>query len=126
MSPRLSNTIALAGDDLEQAAADNLQWLVQECGVTPQKISELLRDLPDPAFSDRLVDYYFSSMYVIVYVRPFLTHRDVEIGRGILFPRPSFVRLIHRSALAFRTAQVLQTHITSVFYPFYSWCLQYL
>jgi hypothetical protein len=76
LSPRLSNSTAIAdpGDDLEQAAATNLQWLVQECGVTPQKISELLRDLPDPGFSDSLVDFYFSSMYVIVHSHPTVTH----------------------------------------------------
>jgi hypothetical protein len=48
---------------LEQAAVENLQWLMQECGVTPNKILELLQELPDPKFSDVLVDFYFSSMY---------------------------------------------------------------
>ncbi|KAF9534276.1 hypothetical protein CPB83DRAFT_843977 [Crepidotus variabilis] len=51
-----------SGDDLEQAAVDNLQRLVQECGVTPQKISELLQELPEIGVSDQLIDFYFSSI----------------------------------------------------------------
>lgn len=52
------------GDDLEPSAADNLKSLVQECGVSPHKISELLQELPPLRSSDVLVDYYFSSMCV--------------------------------------------------------------
>jgi hypothetical protein len=66
LSPQIPNPVAIvdAGDDLEQAAADNLQWLVQECGVTSKKISDLLRDLPERGISDGLVDFYFNSMCV--------------------------------------------------------------
>jgi len=64
MSPKNSesNSLTNTGDDMEQSAAHNLQWLVQECGVTPQKISELLKELPDLAFSNVLVDFFFTSM----------------------------------------------------------------
>jgi hypothetical protein len=58
-----STIITNTGHDLEQAAVENLQWLMQECGVTPNKILELLQELPDHKFSDVLVDFYFSSMY---------------------------------------------------------------
>lgn len=50
--------------DLEPSAADNLKSLVQECGVSPHKISELLQELPPVRVSDVLIDYYFSSMCV--------------------------------------------------------------
>lgn len=55
---------SLIGDDLEPSAADNLKSLVQECGVSPHKISELLQELPPSRSSDVLIDYYFSSMCV--------------------------------------------------------------
>ena len=48
--------------DSEPTAADNLKTLVQECGVSPHKISELLHEIPPQRFSEVLIDYYFSSM----------------------------------------------------------------
>ncbi|KAF8076452.1 fungal-specific transcription factor domain-containing protein [Lyophyllum atratum] len=53
---------SLIGEDLEPSAADNLKSLVQECGVSPHKISELLQELPPSRSSDVLIDYYFSSI----------------------------------------------------------------
>lgn len=53
---------SLIEEDPEPSAADNLKSLVQECGVSPHKISELLQELPPSRSSDVLVDYYFSSM----------------------------------------------------------------
>ncbi|KAF9485306.1 hypothetical protein BDN70DRAFT_871332 [Pholiota conissans] len=50
------------GDDLEPSAADNLKSLVQECGVSPHKISELLQELPPLRVSDVLIEYYFSTI----------------------------------------------------------------
>jgi len=52
------------GGDVEPSAADNLKSLVQECGVSPHKISELLREIPPLRVSDALIDFYFSTMYV--------------------------------------------------------------
>lgn len=52
-------------DDLEPSAVDNFKSLVQECGVSPHKISELLRELPPQGVSDVLINYYFTSMCVI-------------------------------------------------------------
>ncbi|KAL0949504.1 hypothetical protein HGRIS_009557 [Hohenbuehelia grisea] len=46
----------------EPTAADNLKYLVQECGVSPHKISELLQELPPLRISDVLIDYYFASI----------------------------------------------------------------
>ncbi|KAF9247093.1 fungal-specific transcription factor domain-containing protein [Melanogaster broomeanus] len=48
--------------DSEASAADNLKSLVQECGVSPHKISELLQELPPQRFSDVLLDHYFTSI----------------------------------------------------------------
>jgi hypothetical protein len=53
---------SLIEEDPEPSAADNLKSLVQECGVSPHKISELLQELPPTGSSDVLVDYYFNSM----------------------------------------------------------------
>ncbi|KAH9482704.1 putative transcriptional regulatory protein C1F7.11c [Psilocybe cubensis] len=52
----------VVGDDSEPSAADNLKSLVQECGVSPHKIAELLQELPIPSTSDILVDFYFSTI----------------------------------------------------------------
>ncbi|KAI6119296.1 fungal-specific transcription factor domain-containing protein [Pisolithus croceorrhizus] len=48
--------------DSEPSAADNLKSLVQECGVSPHKISELLQELPPQRFSDALIDHYFTDI----------------------------------------------------------------
>ncbi|CAA7259812.1 unnamed protein product [Cyclocybe aegerita] len=53
---------ATTTDDLEPSAADNLKSLVQECGVSPHKISELLQELPPVRVTDVLIDYYFTSL----------------------------------------------------------------
>ncbi len=51
------------GDDAEPSAADNLKFLMQECGVSPLGITELLQELPSQRNSDILIEYYFSSVY---------------------------------------------------------------
>jgi hypothetical protein len=60
--PAANGSKADSEDDLEVAAAENLKSLVQECGVSPHKISELLQELPPQRLSDVLVDYYFNAM----------------------------------------------------------------
>ncbi|KAF9057616.1 hypothetical protein BJ165DRAFT_1333850 [Panaeolus papilionaceus] len=57
------------GEDLEPSAADNLKTLFQECGVSPNKISELLQELPPSRVSDVLIDFYFTTMQVINWTR---------------------------------------------------------
>ncbi|KAJ7754259.1 fungal-specific transcription factor domain-containing protein [Mycena maculata] len=47
---------------LEPSAADNLKTLVQECGVSPHKVAELLSELPPTRTSAVLVDYYFHTI----------------------------------------------------------------
>lgn len=44
--------------------AENLKSLVQECGVAPHKISELLHELPPRSFAEKLVDLYFTGRSV--------------------------------------------------------------
>jgi hypothetical protein len=48
--------------DSEPTAADNLKTLIQDCGVSPHKITELVQELPPQRFADVLVDFYFASV----------------------------------------------------------------
>ncbi|KAI0692567.1 fungal-specific transcription factor domain-containing protein [Cytidiella melzeri] len=52
------NTLLAPSDS---SPADNLKALVQECGVSPHKISELLHELPARSLTDKLVDLYFTG-----------------------------------------------------------------
>lgn len=47
---------------VEPSPADKLKSLVQECGVPPHKLPELLQELPPRNLSDKLIDFYFGSM----------------------------------------------------------------
>jgi hypothetical protein len=77
--------------DSEPSAADNLKSLVQECGVSPHKISELLQELPPQRFSDVLIDHYFAAMLVdALFVDQSLTPLIVAIGRDIPYARLTF------------------------------------
>ncbi|KAG7096899.1 hypothetical protein E1B28_004305 [Marasmius oreades] len=49
-------------EPLEPSAADNLKTLVQECGVSPHKIPEILQELPPLRTSDVLINYYFRQI----------------------------------------------------------------
>ncbi|KDQ12694.1 hypothetical protein BOTBODRAFT_34149 [Botryobasidium botryosum FD-172 SS1] len=42
--------------------ADRLRSLVQEYGVAPHKVSELVQELPPKRLADILIDYYFTSV----------------------------------------------------------------
>ncbi|KAJ4478167.1 fungal-specific transcription factor domain-containing protein [Lentinula aciculospora] len=57
-----NNTIHSVVPVLEPSAADNLKTLVQECGVSPHKIPEILQELPPLRTSDAYIDYYFTSL----------------------------------------------------------------
>ena len=60
-----SGALADAVDnDMEQAVPGNFLTLLQDFGFSPQKISELLQELPHSNVSDALIDFYFSTMYV--------------------------------------------------------------
>lgn len=48
--------------DSEPTAADNLKTLIQDCGVSPHKITELVQELPPRRFADVLIDFYFTSV----------------------------------------------------------------
>ena len=68
-NPKRKSKMVSVGDDSESSAADNMKSLIQECGVSPHKISELLQELPPQRLSDVLVDYYFTSLYVCCYIQ---------------------------------------------------------
>jgi len=46
----------------EHSATDNLNALIQDCGVSPHKIAELLEELPPKNLMNDLIDYYFEHM----------------------------------------------------------------
>lgn len=48
--------------DAEPTAADNLKTLIQDCGVSPHKITELVQELPPRRFADVLIEFYFASV----------------------------------------------------------------
>ncbi|KAA1466416.1 hypothetical protein DENSPDRAFT_831235 [Dentipellis sp. KUC8613] len=57
-----ANLIDAVRQDSEPTAADNLKTLVQDCGVSPHKITELVQELPPERFSNVLVDFYFTAV----------------------------------------------------------------
>ncbi|TFK75857.1 hypothetical protein BDN72DRAFT_954408 [Pluteus cervinus] len=67
------------GDDAEPSAADNLKFLMQECGVSPLGITELLQELPSQRNSDILIDYYFSS---VNWTRYPVSEKDFRLAYG--------------------------------------------
>jgi len=46
----------------EHSAADKLNALIQDCGVSPHKIAELIQELPPKNLMNDLIDYYFDHM----------------------------------------------------------------
>lgn len=46
----------------EHSAADKFNALIQDCGVSPHKIAELLQELPPKNLMNDLIDYYFDHM----------------------------------------------------------------
>ncbi|KAF8655259.1 hypothetical protein AX16_003161 [Volvariella volvacea WC 439] len=66
-----------ASDNTEPSAADNLKSLVQECGVSPHNLSELLQELPPRGDLDILIDYYFTS---INWTRYPVSEKDFRAG----------------------------------------------
>jgi hypothetical protein len=75
--------------DSEPSAADRLKSLVQDCGVSPHKLSELLQELPPQRFSDVLIDYYFSQMYVFESLVNQWTCLDNSIVTGLAILSPN-------------------------------------
>ncbi|KAI5124904.1 hypothetical protein M0805_007332 [Coniferiporia weirii] len=46
----------------EPTAADLLQSLIRDCGLSENKLDELLQELPRKELTDLLIDYYFKNM----------------------------------------------------------------
>jgi hypothetical protein len=61
-----SETVPL-GLDYHGTPAEQLQKLFQECGVSPEKVHDLMRDLPPQAFAKNLVDWFFSKFNFVRY-----------------------------------------------------------
>ncbi|KAJ7276454.1 hypothetical protein B0H12DRAFT_23490 [Mycena haematopus] len=62
IAPPNDSILDAVQNGLEPSAADNLKTLVQECGVSPHKVAELLSELPPTRTSAALVDYYFQAI----------------------------------------------------------------
>ncbi|TCD69670.1 hypothetical protein EIP91_006687 [Steccherinum ochraceum] len=62
---------------LEASPADRLKSLIQDCGVAPHKISELVQELPPRGLSDKLVDFYFQA---INWTRYPISERDFRVS----------------------------------------------
>lgn len=86
-STKLKSNMITVGDDSESSAADNMKSLVQECGVSPHKVSELLQELPPQRLSDVLLDYYFTAMYVCGYMHVALLIMNLLlVETGLVIP----------------------------------------
>ena len=59
-----ANVIESVRQDAEPTPADNLKALIQDCGVAPHKITELVQELPPQRLSNALIDFYFTAVYV--------------------------------------------------------------
>jgi hypothetical protein len=62
MNPINESILSSVRTDAEPSAADNLQSLIQDCGVSTQQISDLLLELPSEPLANSLINYYFTSM----------------------------------------------------------------
>jgi len=98
-------------DDLEPSAADNLKSLVQECGVSSHKISELLQELPPQRVSDVLVDYYFTSMCVVRWC----THSGAS--SWLPYPETGLVIPYQKRIFALATLRFVPTAVTELEQP---------
>ncbi|KAI0036765.1 hypothetical protein K488DRAFT_14739, partial [Vararia minispora EC-137] len=58
----VANVIDSVRQDAEPTPADNLKALIQDCGVPPHKITELVQELPPQRLSTALIDHYFTSI----------------------------------------------------------------
>jgi hypothetical protein len=111
--------------DSEPSAAENLKMLIRDCGVSPHKVPELLHELPPQRFSDALIDFYFSSMYVLASMKhgvSTLTYPfQIEIGFDTLFQRAISVQPM----LPFALTALRSIQMTSDFSLFCSLSLQF-
>ncbi|KIR54550.1 nuclear protein [Cryptococcus gattii Ru294] len=55
------------GLDHHGTPAESLQRLFEHSGVSPLKVSELLKDLPERALADKLVDWFFEKFNFVRY-----------------------------------------------------------
>ncbi|KAK8847577.1 hypothetical protein IAR55_005436 [Kwoniella newhampshirensis] len=55
------------GLDYHGTPAEQLQKLFQDCGVSPHKVTNLMRDLPPHDFASQLVEWYFQKCNYVRY-----------------------------------------------------------
>lgn len=52
---------------IEQTAIERLQRLIQDCGYSSERLRDMYYELPPRKLRDDLIDYYFSTMFVVPY-----------------------------------------------------------
>ena len=60
-----SPVLDVVGHEAEPSTDDNFLTLLEKSGFSPHKIAELLDELPSSRTANVLVDFYFSTMYVM-------------------------------------------------------------
>jgi hypothetical protein len=89
LSPQLDDT---ATDlDVESSSSDKLKNLIEECGVSPQSLQELLEELPPQEFSEILIDYYFDSVFVLFYFISIPFHRISNLRILVIGPATRYL-----------------------------------
>ncbi|EJD00992.1 uncharacterized protein FOMMEDRAFT_169200 [Fomitiporia mediterranea MF3/22] len=66
----------------EPTAADLLQGLIRDCGLSENKLHELMQELPSKQFTDLLIDYYFKNMN---WTRYPISEQDFRASYAALF-----------------------------------------
>ncbi|KAH8113278.1 fungal-specific transcription factor domain-containing protein [Phellopilus nigrolimitatus] len=87
-SPMLQNA--------EPTAADLLQSLIRDCGLSENKLNELMQELPSRQRTDLLIDYYFKNMN---WTRYPISEQDFRTSYAALFidgvgSNPSDIRFL--------------------------------
>ncbi|KAG8973764.1 hypothetical protein FRC05_008183 [Tulasnella sp. 425] len=81
-----SGNIGATIQEEHSQVTDKLKSLIQDCGVPPHKLSELVQDLPPRSLSDVLIDYYFTSINYTrypIYEPSFRTSYEAICNNGI-------------------------------------------
>ena len=55
------------GIDTHGTPAEQLEKLFRDCGVSPDKVHELIRELPNEEHANRLLDWFFSKVNYVRY-----------------------------------------------------------
>jgi len=74
------------GIDEAAAAAEKLKSLIQDCGLPPHKLSELVQELPPKSLADVLINHFFKSINwtrYTIYESSFRTSYESVFSNGV-------------------------------------------